>query len=55
MCFANQFYSLDEFEYFIPNIIHINLAIQTQDVYFKDKPNLQQQANKEMQRKDKHV
>ena len=26
MCFANQFYSLDEFEYFIPNIILINLA-----------------------------
>ena len=56
MCFANQFYSLDEFEFFIPNlIVHINLAIQTQDVYSKDKPNLQHQANKEMQRKDKHV
>ena len=48
-------YSLDEFEFFIPNLIHINLVIQTQDVYFKDKTNLQHQANKEMQRKDKHV
>ena len=37
MSFANQFYSLDEFEFFIPNLIHINLVIQTQDVYFKDK------------------
>ena len=55
MSIANQFYSLDEFEFFIPNLIHINLVIQTQDVYFKDKTNLQHQANKEMQRKDKHV